>query len=48
MHDGVPVMTGLSYGHIRELMTLPVGARCRLEISPERFAFGAVDAPVSR
>lgn len=48
MHDGAPVMTGLSYGHIRELMTLPVGARCRLEISPERFAFGAVDAPVSR
>lgn len=47
MHEGAPVMTGLSYGHIRELMTLPVGARCRLEISPERFAFGAVEAVVS-
>jgi len=47
MHEGAPVMTGLSYGHIRELMTLPVGARCRLEISPERFSFGALEAVVS-
>jgi muramoyltetrapeptide carboxypeptidase len=47
MHEGAPVMTGLSYGHIRELMTLPVGARCSLEISPERFSFGAVEAVVS-
>lgn len=47
MHDASPVMTGLSYGHIQELMTLPVGARCHLEISPDRFSFGATEAVVS-
>jgi len=46
MHEGAPVMTGLSYGHIAELMTLPVGAKCRLEISPEQFSFGAAEAVV--
>lgn len=48
MHEGSPVMTGLSYGHIRELMTLPVGARCRLEISPEHYSFGVAEPVVSR
>lgn len=46
MPEGIPVMTGLSYGHIVELMTIPVGARCRIELSPERFAFGAVEPVV--
>ncbi|HWR02154.1 MAG TPA: LD-carboxypeptidase [Chlorobaculum sp.] len=47
MHTGAPVMTGLSYGHIRELMTIPIGARCRLELTPDTFSFGAVEEVVS-
>jgi muramoyltetrapeptide carboxypeptidase len=46
MPEGTPVMTGLSYGHIVELMTIPVGARCRIELAPEGFAFGAVEPVV--
>lgn len=48
MQEGSPVMTGLSYGHIRELMTLPVGARCRLEVTPEHYSFGVAEPVVSR
>jgi muramoyltetrapeptide carboxypeptidase len=40
MPDAAPVMTGLSYGHIEHLMTLPVGARCLLEVGKEGFSFG--------
>ena len=47
MHAGSPVMTGLSYGHIRELMTLPVGARCHLKISSKHYAFGIAGPVVS-
>ncbi|MCE1273559.1 MAG: LD-carboxypeptidase [Chlorobiales bacterium] len=46
MPEGTPVMTGLSYGHIRELMTIPVGAKCTLEVTDEKFAFGAVEQVV--
>jgi muramoyltetrapeptide carboxypeptidase len=38
-----PVMRGLSYGHIRNLMTIPVGARFAMEItSSGDFSFGAL------
>ncbi|NTU53048.1 MAG: LD-carboxypeptidase [Chlorobiaceae bacterium] len=47
MHEGAPVMAGLSYGHVPELMTLPVGARCRIELSPDHFAFGTTEPVVS-
>jgi len=47
MPEGSPVMTGLSYGHIHELMTIPVGAKCRFEITHETFNFGVVE-PVVR
>ena len=47
MPENAPVMTGLSYGHIKELMTLPVGARCRLEITPEHYAFGVAEPVIS-
>lgn len=30
---GLPVLTGLPFGHIRDKLTLPVGARCRLTSS---------------
>jgi muramoyltetrapeptide carboxypeptidase len=32
-HTNGPVMRGLSYGHIRNLMTIPVGARFRIRLS---------------
>ncbi|NTU92484.1 MAG: LD-carboxypeptidase [Chlorobiaceae bacterium] len=46
MPEGTPVMTGLSYGHIQELMTIPVGARCRIELANDAFSFGAVEPVV--
>ncbi|TLU54092.1 MAG: LD-carboxypeptidase, partial [Chlorobium sp.] len=39
-----PVMRGLSYGHIRDLMTIPVGARFRMQIfSGGDFSLGALE-----
>jgi len=38
-----PVMRGLSYGHIRNLMTIPVGARYRMEISASTFSLQALE-----
>ena len=32
-HIDGPVMRGLSYGHIRNLMTIPIGARFKMELS---------------
>ncbi|NTU67873.1 MAG: LD-carboxypeptidase [Chlorobiaceae bacterium] len=46
MAEGTPVMTGLSYGHIPELMTMPVGAKCRIELSEGALSFGAIDPVV--
>ncbi len=41
--DG-PVMRGLSYGHIINLMTLPVGARVKIQLSPAgNFTLGAIN-----
>lgn len=42
MPEGTPVMTGLSYGHIEDLMTIPVGAPCRLEVTSESISFGTI------
>ncbi len=40
--DG-PVMRGLSYGHIKNLMTIPVGARVKMELSAAGdFSLGAL------
>jgi muramoyltetrapeptide carboxypeptidase len=37
-----PVMRGLSYGHIKNLMTIPVGGRFKMELSPNgNFSLGA-------
>ena len=35
---GVPVLTGLPFGHIRDKLTLPVGARCQLASSSAGFS----------
>lgn len=46
-HMEGPVMRGLSYGHIRNLMTIPVGARFSIEISPSgAFSLGALEPVV--
>ena len=46
-HMDGPVMRGLSYGHIRNLMTIPVGARYRMEVSRSGFRLQALE-PVVR
>ncbi len=47
MPEGTPVITGLSYGHIPQLMTVPVGARCTITANGESFSFGAKESVVS-
>lgn len=47
MRNDSPVMEGLSYGHVPELMTLPVGARCRFGITPAQFTFSVLEPVVS-
>jgi len=43
-HSNAPVMRGLSYGHIKNLMTIPIGARFKMEISTEgNFSLGALN-----
>jgi len=43
-HNDGPVMRGLSCGHIKNLMTLPVGGRFKMEISEEgNFFLGATE-----
>lgn len=46
-NESVPVMQGLSYGHIRNLMTIPVGARYRMEVSGESFSLRATSPVVA-
>jgi muramoyltetrapeptide carboxypeptidase len=42
-HVTGPVMRGLSCGHIRNLMTIPIGARFKMELSTTgSFSFGAI------
>jgi len=45
--SGVPVMRGLSYGHISNLMTLPVGVRCRMEVSEASYELMAIEPAVA-
>ena len=33
---GVPVYTGLPFGHVPDKLTLPVGGRCELTVTPDR------------
>lgn len=33
----VPILTGLPFGHVRDKLTLPVGAHCQLESNHEEF-----------
>jgi muramoyltetrapeptide carboxypeptidase len=43
-HNNSPVMRGLSCGHIKNLMTIPIGARFKMEISQAgNFFFGATE-----
>ena len=43
-HINGPVMRGLSYGHIKNLMTIPIGARFTMELSAEgNFSLGAIN-----
>jgi muramoyltetrapeptide carboxypeptidase len=47
-HMDGPVMRGLSYGHIKNLMTIPVGARFKMQISPSGdFSIGAVNPVIA-
>lgn len=42
-HTNGPVMRGLSYGHIRNLMTIPVGARFKMRVTETGdFSLGAL------
>ena len=44
LNDHAAVLSGLSYGHIQNLMTIPVGARFTVQISPTgTFSLGALE-----
>ncbi|MEI8032896.1 MAG: LD-carboxypeptidase [Chlorobiaceae bacterium] len=44
LNPDAPVLSGLSYGHISELMTIPVGSRFKVHISANgTFTFGAFE-----
>ncbi|MBN1278316.1 MAG: LD-carboxypeptidase [Chlorobium sp.] len=45
--EDVPVMRGLSYGHIRNLMTIPVGARFCMEVSESSFTLRTTEPVVA-
>ncbi len=45
-HINGPAMRGLSYGHIRNLMTIPIGAKFRMEISASTFSLKALEPVV--
>jgi muramoyltetrapeptide carboxypeptidase len=47
LNNHAAVLSGLSYGHIRNLMTIPVGARFKVEIYPNgTFSLGALEPVV--
>jgi len=47
LNDHAIVLSGLSYGHIRDLMTIPVGAHFKVQISPSgTFSLGALEPVV--
>jgi muramoyltetrapeptide carboxypeptidase len=37
-HIQVPILSGLPFGHVRDKLTLPVGAQCRLSANSEEFS----------
>ncbi len=37
-HIQVPILSGLPFGHVRDKLTLPVGAHCRLSANSEEFS----------
>jgi muramoyltetrapeptide carboxypeptidase len=41
----IPVVTGLKFGHVPELLTLPFGARCHLVAHPQGFEMRVWDYP---
>ncbi|MEI8186482.1 MAG: LD-carboxypeptidase [Chlorobiaceae bacterium] len=44
LNDHAAVLSGISYGHIKNLMTIPVGARFKVEISQSgSFSLGALE-----
>ncbi len=44
LNPHAPVLSGLSYGHISELMTIPVGSRFKVHLSANgTFTFGALE-----
>ena len=48
LNDQAAVLSGLSYGHIQNLMTIPVGARFKLQISPTgTFSLGALEPVIA-
>jgi len=46
MLTGGPVMRGLSYGHIHELMTIPIGQTFSFEVAPDGSFSLQASAPV--
>ena len=36
----VPILTGLPFGHIRDKLTLPIGANCHLSVTNNQFKLG--------
>jgi len=46
---GAPALSGLSYGHVPDLMTLPVGARCRMALAEDgSFTLGTTGPVILR
>jgi len=49
LNNHATVLSGLSYGHVLDLMTIPVGARFRIEISTSgNFSLGALEAVIEK
>ena len=41
----IPILTGLPFGHIRDKLTLPIGAVCRLTVTNHEFTLKLSDYP---
>ncbi len=41
----IPIITGLPFGHIRDKLTLPIGATCRLSVTNHQFTLGLSGYP---
>jgi len=47
-HRSIPIMRGLSCGHIKNFMTLPIGGYCKMQISKTNdFTFGAIEPVIA-